>query len=115
MNFARKAPTECGKCFNYTNFYFSMIDEDPITVEENTPGSFTKYINNNGEINLILSHESKEVLEKCECFVHYSYVSTDKKMVVVDLTGVDYNLCDPEIATMDLLNEGALTFCAGNC
>ena len=64
-----------------------MIGEDPVTVEEYIPGSFTKYINNNGQINFNLSHDIKELLEKCECFVHYSYVSTDKKMMVVDLRG----------------------------
>ena len=46
--------------------------------------------------------------------MYCSYVNTDKKTVVADLQGVDYNLCDPEIATMDLLNEGELNFCAGN-
>ena len=46
--------------------------------------------------------------------MHYSCVSTDKKIIDVDLQGVDYNLCDPEIATMDLLTEDELNFCAGN-
>ena len=46
--------------------------------------------------------------------MHYSCVSTDKKIMVLDLQGVDYNLCDPEIATMDLLNEGELNFFTGN-
>ena len=34
--------------------------------------------------------------------------------MVVDLLGVGYNLCDPEMATMDLLHKVELNFCAGN-
>ena len=114
MSFARKTPADFGSCFNYKKVYFLMIGDDPVTVEEFIPGSFTKYINNNGEVNPNLPEDLKRTLEKAENFVHYSYASTDRKMMVVDLQGVNYNLCDPEIATTNLVDNGELNFCAGN-
>jgi len=38
--------------------------------------------------------------------------------MVVDLQGIGYNLCDPEIATKEYFaneNETSVLFCAGNC
>ena len=41
-----------------------MIGEDPATVEEYIPGSLTKYINNNGQINFNSTHERKDLLDR---------------------------------------------------
>ena len=46
--------------------------------------------------------------------MHFSYVITNKQLMVVDLQGVGFDLCDPEIASMVSLEEGQLNFCAGN-
>ena len=54
------------------------------------------------------------MIEKASCFAHFSYVYTEMQMMVFDLQGVGYSLCDPEITTMTLLDDGELKFCAGN-
>ena len=54
------------------------------------------------------------MIEKASCFAHFSYVYTEMQVMVLDLQGVGYSLCDPEIATMTLLDVGELNFCAGN-
>ena len=114
MAFAQKAPYNFGKRFHYQKVYFSMIGEIPVTVVEFIPGTFAKYINNNGNI---IENESEEhiiLINKAECFVHFSYDFTNEQIMILDLQGVAYNLCDPEIATTDLLQDGELKFCAGN-
>ena len=44
----------------------------------------------------------------------FFFVVTNKQLMVVDLQGVCCNLCDPEIASMVLLEEGQLNFCVWN-
>ena len=46
--------------------------------------------------------------------MHFSYEVTNKKLMKVDLQGVVYELCDPEIASTVLLEDGELNFCAGS-
>ena len=41
----------------------------------------------------------KTIFEKAECLVHFSYVESPKKLMLLDLQGAEYNLYDPEIAT----------------
>ena len=93
MSFARKTPADFGSCFNCKKVYFSMTDDNPVTVEEFIPGSFTKYMNNNGQVNPNLPEDLKRALEKAESFADYSYASTDQKIMVVDLQGVNYTVC----------------------
>ena len=83
-----------------------MMGDVPVNLEEYIPGSFHKYINNNGQINYQLSGRFTELLCKTECFAQYTYKSTKQNMMVLDLQGIDYNLCDPELATVDLLCDG---------
>eukprot|EP00795_Rhopilema_esculentum_P004082 gene4082-20262_t len=94
--------------------YFSTIEGNPVTVEEFIPGKFQKYINNTGQIRKPELAEDRILIEKAECLVHYTYVHTKKELMVLDLQGVDYVLCDPEIATATLHEDGELIFCAGN-
>ena len=108
QKFAREVHDTFGTCFNYKKVYFSMMNGTPVTVEEFIPGNFEKYSNNTGEMAAIKSDEHKEFIEKAESFMHFSYVITNKQLMVVDLQGVGYDLCDPEIASMVLLEEGQL-------
>ena len=112
QKFAREVPYTFGTFFNYKKF--SMINGTPVTVEEYIPSEFEKYSNNTGKMAEIKSDEHKELIEKAECFMQFSFVVKNKQLMVVDLQGVGYNLCDPEIASMVLLEERQLNFCAGN-
>ena len=53
---------------------------------------------------------------KAETFVHYTYVKSGTKLMVVDIQGKGYHLCDPEIASADLrdANDQTILFCSGN-
>eukprot|EP00794_Sanderia_malayensis_P013091 gene13089-14433_t len=113
-SFNRKLSAAFGLFFMYKKVYFSNIQGKPVTVEEFIPGNFQKHINNTGQIRQAESAEDRILIEKAECLVHYSYVHTKKQMMVLDLQGVDYVLCDPEIATTILEEDGELNFCAGN-
>ena len=51
---------------------------------------------------------------KAESFVHYSFVKSGKQLIIVDLQGVGFVLCDPEIASSELYDESdGIYFCAG--
>ena len=52
---------------------------------------------------------------KAETFVHYSYVKSAKQLMIVDIQGVNYALCDPEIASSTLMaRDETILFCSGN-
>ena len=113
-NFIRKSPKDFGLTFHYKKVYYALMNDTPVTVEEFIPGQFFKYINNTG--NIIVSQEHKTIIEKAECFVHFSYESTSNQLMVLDLQGVGFQLFDPEIATGVLIEDGEneINFCAGN-
>ena len=114
QKFARKVPYAFGKCFNYKKVYFSTINGIPVTVEEFIPGNFEKYSSNTVLMEQARSDEHLVIIQQAECFMHFSYEMTNKELLVVDLQGVGYELCDPEIASTVLLEDGELNFCAGN-
>lgn len=118
--FKSKAPAAMGKCFEYNHSYYTMINNKPATVEEFVPGPFVKLINNDGRKAKLpeqADEELKELHAKAECLVHYTYVSTDKKLMLLDIQGSGYSLYDPEIATNDLMDatSNEFYFCCGNC
>lgn len=88
------APGEFGDTFTYTKVYFGKIDGEVITQEKYLDGNFVKHINNTGEI-----FTKTELGMKCEAFVHYTYASTKQQQMVVDIQGVGFQLCDPEIVS----------------
>ena len=96
-----KVCEDFGECFNYNTVYFGKINHECITVEEFLPGDFQKYINNNGSICL----NDLDITEKAETFVHYTYEKSNKRLMMTDLQGVGYQLCDPEIATQTIVEE----------
>ena len=57
-----------------------------------------------------------ELSSKAETFSHYTYVSSGKQLMVLDIQGVEYTLCDAEIATFERLDNAAnsILFCCGN-
>lgn len=65
-------------------------------------------INNNGTIVPFPDDSDdncKERLQKAECLVHYTYQSSSKKLMLLDIQGMDYKLFDPEIATTQVMDE----------
>ena len=57
----------------------------------------------------------KLLLEKMECLTHFSYVKSDKKLMLVDLQGSGHELYDPESASKDLKDDDhKLMYCTGN-
>ena len=104
-------PVGYGRSFKYTKLYFSKIKDDYVTVEQYIEGQFTKYVNNTGDI---INH-GNEVGLKAEAFAHYSFVKSGKQLMVLDLQGVYFQLCDPEIASTELYADDlSIYFCAGN-
>ena len=63
-----------------------------------------------------------DVTEKAETFVHYTYEKSNNRLMITDLQGVGYQICDPEIATQTIVEEKSdkskmlveYMFCAGN-
>lgn len=114
--FAGKVPSKFGECFNYNKVYYTSYNGNPATIEEFVEGKFQKYINNTGKVSKPDNSTDEDLLEKAECLVHFSYDSSNKKLMVLDLQGSNYNLYDPEIATEDLMNADSSEeyFCCGN-
>ena len=83
-----------------------------------TTGDFQKYINNNGGICL----NDLDITEKAETFVHYTYEKSNNRLMITDLQGVGYQLCDSESATHTIVEVKSdkskmlveYLFCAGN-
>ena len=117
-NFAKnlelEKPQEFGDSFSYTKVYFGKLNGECVTVENflDSTARFSKYVNNTGDI----YRDGSEVSLKAETFVHYTYVKSGKKLMVVDIQGKGYSLCDPEIASADLrdVDDNTILFCSGN-
>eukprot|EP00112_Aurelia_sp_Birch-Aquarium-sp1_P013101 Seg2769.3 transcript_id=Seg2769.3/GoldUCD/mRNA.D3Y31 product="Transient receptor potential cation channel subfamily M member 6" protein_id=Seg2769.3/GoldUCD/D3Y31 len=117
-HFAKKlrdeAPLTYGETFMYTKLYYSKHNEEYVTVEHFLPGNFKKFINNTGDI-IIKDEDRDECALKAETFAHYSYAKSGKQLMVLDLQGVDYWLCDPEVASATLFDDNrSIFFCSGN-
>ena len=83
-----------------------------VTVEEFIPGQFTKYINNTG---IRCVDPSNVIGQKAECLTHFSYERSERKLMLVDIQGNNYDLFDPEIASTDLMDsDRELLYCTGN-
>ena len=96
------------------NSYIGQITKtgDYVTIEDFAADNFKKYVNNNG---LLSTANDEELQRKAECLVHFSYLKSKKKLMLVDIQGSDYSLTDPEVATLDgSFDDDQLLFCAGN-
>jgi len=117
-NFAKtlelEKPQKFGDTFSYTKVSFGTLNGECVTVENFLDGTtqFSKYVNNTGDIYC----DGSEVSLKAETFVHYTYVKSGKKLMVVDIQGKGYRLCDPEIASAELrdAHNNTILFCSGN-
>ena len=85
--------------------------DEYITVEEFINGEFVKYLNNTGEL---CTEANDEHGQKAECLAHFSFVKPEKKLMLVDIQGSGANLYDPEVASLELQDDGEILFCAGN-
>lgn len=115
--FTLKVPKSFGKSFSYNKVFFAMYDGQPVTVEEFVPGAFTKYVNNDGHcIQPSEASESvEEIFQKAQALVHYTYVVSRQKLMLLDIQGSEYSLYDPEIATKDFSDiDDEVYFCCGN-
>ena len=101
--FSAKVPEEFGETFQYGKVFYSHWNECPVTVEEYVPGVFSKYINNDGDIIEPDDIESDEIFQKAQCLVHFTYMYSEKRLMVLDIQGSGYKLYDPEIVTIQTL------------
>lgn len=102
MKLALDAPAEFGQTFSYTKVYLGKLSGECVTLESYLNGTFEKYINNTGDI----SGVGSELSMKAE---------SAKQLMIVDIQGVNYALCDPEIASTTLMaRDETILFCSGN-
>ena len=59
--------------------------------------------------------DGSEVSLKVEAFVHYTYVKSREKLMVVDIQGKGCCLCDPEIANAELRDANDNTILKSKC
>ena len=86
-----------GETFKYNKVFLGKLETgDVITLEEFIDGKFDKYINNDGQS---CSRRERVIVKKAECLVHFSFESSKKELMIVDIQGCHYTLCDPEIAS----------------
>ena len=117
--FSMKVPQEFGECFSYNHVFYTTFKDTVATVEEFIPGTFMKYVNNDGECippPLACTSECKEVFAKAETLVYYSYCVSNGQVMILDMQGPMYRLYDPEISTESLRVEETdeVYFCCGN-
>ena len=67
------------------------------------------------------TQNDKAIYEKADTLVHYSYALSEEKLMLIDIQGCGYALCDPEIATESLkadddddTDNSEILFCCGN-
>ena len=99
-----------GECFNYKQIYLGWISSEKIyvTVEQFIPGQFVTYVNNTGNI-IPVNDVNSTRGQKAECLVHFSYIKSHKKLMLVDIQGS--SLYDPEIASTDLMVDQEILLC----
>ena len=103
-----------GETLHYNSVYYGKIGSiKNITIEEFVPRKFVKYINNDGSQCVILLRN--ECLEKADAFVQYTYQKLQRNLVVLDIHGVGYSLCDRQAASKENKTDSEKhCFCFGN-
>ena len=104
QRFSSRVPSSFGDTFSYGKVFYSVLDELPVTVEEFVAGEFQKYVND-GTCYAPPTEDHQEVYAKAECLVHFSYIFSENKMMLVDLQGSMFKLYDPEIATSEFTSD----------
>ena len=80
------------------------MDNEQATAERFADSEFTKYVNKDGNPCQKLLRKSS-LFEQEEVLVHFSYEASNEKFLLVDVEGLDYNLYDPDLATIETLIE----------
>ena len=84
----------------WNNVYYGKVGSiENITLEEFIPGKFSNHINNEGRQCVLLL--GNECHYQIDALVHYTYEKSQRKLVELDIQGVDYTLCDSEIASKE--------------
>ena len=112
---AQGKPEVFSNTFLYSKVYFARYCDQYVTLEDYIDGEFCKCVNNNGDI-LPLPPSKSDVGLKAQCYCHYTYVKSGKQLMVLDIQGVNYQLCDPEISSTNLKDtaDENILFCCGN-
>ncbi|KDO28176.1 hypothetical protein SPRG_06224 [Saprolegnia parasitica CBS 223.65] len=71
------------------------------SVEEYLPGEYVKYSNNNGFVGKETSTTEERERNTPQAFSHFTFVSSDFRLMVVDIQGVNDSYTDPQIHTAD--------------
>ncbi|KAF0694645.1 Aste57867_14484 [Aphanomyces stellatus] len=71
------------------------------SVEEYLPGVYVKYSNNNGFVGKDTSTTEERERNTPQAFSHFTFVSSDYRLMVVDIQGVNDSYTDPQIHTAD--------------
>lgn len=102
-----------GNCLSYNNVSYGTLNNEPVTIEEFIDGDFVKYVNNDGSI---CQNRDGEAQTMAQCLVHFSFVKSNGTLILVDIQGCGFKLCDPEIATTagSFDESNKLLFCSGN-
>ena len=97
-----------GRTLQYSKVYVGKTEGDLVTLESYMEGEFVKYINNDGHI----CKKGSEVADKAEAFSHFTYVKSEKQLMVLDIQGTGYSLYDPEIAAPRSLMMTRKQYCS---
>ena len=92
--------------FNY--FGKELDNGEYVTIEEYIEGKFVKYINNTGEV-----CDNGTFSEKAQCLAHFSYEKSIHKLMVLDIQGTGHKVYDPEIASLELVDNDEFLFSTG--
>ena len=101
LKLASQAPVEFEPTLSYIKVYFGKLYGQCITLEPYMEGTFTKHVSNIGQ----LCGDYHELRMKAKTFSHYTYITSNRQLMLLDIQGTGYTLCDPEIATSNLLDE----------
>ena len=106
LKLKNETPADFGASFLYNKVYYAQLDDQFITIEQYLDGDFRKYE--------IIPHAGCDLALKAEMFAYYKYVKSQNRLMVLDIQGADYSLCDPEIASAQLVDDDNILFCNGN-
>ena len=100
--------------FHYVKTFYGEIrngsDIEYVTIEEKLEGDFSKYLNNDG----VCIEDTPDLVDQAYCLAHFSFETSEEKLLLTDIQGCGMKLTDPEIASSDFhVNKKAL-FCIGN-
>lgn len=101
---------EFNDTFSYMKVYFGKLNWECVTMERSI---FSKYVNNTRDIN---QWQKWSLTESRDLFPLHLCKFERKKLMVLDVQGKGYCLCNPEIGSADLRDANGDTFllCFGN-